>query len=430
MELEEETYIGLLSSVEHDYQHNKAKGKLSCDKLLWHPELTSLDRTNIEMNRLHYDTPVIKNKLIKIILPDYSNYAKNRILYQGQPRATNIKNLAYSNISIISFGSGYLAAISLANQQYKLGKYWIISDEESSRNEFTSGEPARSINEFISDTILAKLDAAYNVISYCPLTPSTMRTSLLDPSYEGYHLYFDARLHLAGGVVSASYTDRLLDVTYFKMCCSPVDISKLPESGWSLNEAISNTVELPALKEPTSLLLQPGGKAFRTVECWEKNWTPYLIGDLPRWIYSFQPYIEAVIMRGAPVTCQFYQADLTFKGPELRGGSQAVPYKDGLLTVVHEHNWISGIRVYHHRLLWLRRSETILNDQRRSETISNSGIILMITPSFYLIKTSLEFVSGLVVINDNVILLSFGVDDCKSYIAEVNIDNIGAFRQV
>ena len=75
---------------------------------------------------------------------------------------------------------------------------------------------------------------------------------------------------------------------------------------------------------------------------------PQVMGHDLRFIYSLDPTriiteSAATVVFGTPAIA----------AEKFKGGSQAVPFEDGWLMVIHEWELLNGRRHYVHRLVWL-----------------------------------------------------------------------------
>ncbi len=128
----------------------------------------------------------------------------------------------------------------------------------------------------------------------------------------------------------------------------------------------------------------------------EKNWIAAGVGKDVRFIYSISP---TRILDSAARTLSV--APIPWAAENIRGGSQAIPFKNGWLAVCHEHVTVDRKRYYLHRFVWLDRV----------------GSLRRISPPFILVRPGVEFVAGLAWHPDGKrIVMSFGVGDCESWI--------------
>ena len=136
----------------------------------------------------------------------------------------------------------------------------------------------------------------------------------------------------------------------------------------------------------------------------EKNWTPVLGGDETRFIYTYDPAIMVdgegdEIATGTP----------EFAADHFRGGSQAIPFDGGYLSVVHEVITNKGARIYLHRFVHTDRN----------------GVLVSCSRPFYFIAKGIEFAAGLSrAPQGNCLIVSFGFDDREAWLAEVHEDDV------
>jgi predicted GH43/DUF377 family glycosyl hydrolase len=142
----------------------------------------------------------------------------------------------------------------------------------------------------------------------------------------------------------------------------------------------------------------------------ERNWTPVVAGGDLLLIYSFAP---TVILRYDPMTRAVEEVDRHAAPPAARswrGGTQAIPFDGGYLTVAHETSYLDGPwRRYRHRWVLLDRSLRIV---ARS-------------PQFSFLYRGVEFAAGLARDGDR-LLVSFGVNDREAYVASVDAGEVRA----
>ena len=136
----------------------------------------------------------------------------------------------------------------------------------------------------------------------------------------------------------------------------------------------------------------------------EKNWMPQIVGDRLQFIYSCDP-TRVVDERERTVV----DTTPTIAADQFRGGSQAIPFDDGWLVLIHEVVWHQRRRFYLHRFVWFDRS------------IALQGV----SRTFFFQKKSVEFAAGLAWHpQGDSLLISYGVDDGEAWIATVQVDEV------
>src|SRR5262249_45629046 len=91
------------------------------------------------------------------------------------------------------------------------------------------------------------------------------------------------------------------------------------------------------------------------------------------------------------------------------GGSQAICLDGGWLCVIHESEWVNGMRRYFHRFVWL--------DSRNH--------LKLLSRRFYLRLPGYELVAGLAWHPDGQrLVLSFSQNDCDLFLAVFDADEI------
>lgn len=133
----------------------------------------------------------------------------------------------------------------------------------------------------------------------------------------------------------------------------------------------------------------------------EKNWMP--INHTPHhFMYRADEVVDGV---GETVT----KYDAPIDVGNLAGGSQVIAVKDGYLAVVHEAAQIPGrpVRWYSHRFVAFDKDLKIKK----------------VTPPFYLNEKGIEYVSGLA-LRDDKLILSYGFKDCEARVATVDVKEV------
>ena len=143
-------------------------------------------------------------------------------------------------------------------------------------------------------------------------------------------------------------------------------------------------------------MVLPSGEAH------EKNWMP-LVGfdDSPdnlNFIHWCDP-TRILDAEGRPTR----ESTPAFAADNFRGGSQAIPFDEGWLALVHEVKDDGGPRTYQHRFIWL------------DEELS----LKKVSPRFTFGKGPIEFAAGLVA-RGECLLLSFGAQDQSAWVGKIN----------
>lgn len=134
----------------------------------------------------------------------------------------------------------------------------------------------------------------------------------------------------------------------------------------------------------------------------EKNWMPIAASPFQRFMYRADEVVD-----GAGETLLKHDAPIDVGN--LAGGSQMIPVKDGYLAVVHEAAQIPGktTRWYSHRFV----------------AFDADFKIKKVSPPFYLHEKGIEYVSGLV-LKDDKLILSYGFKDCEARLATVDVKEV------
>lgn len=138
----------------------------------------------------------------------------------------------------------------------------------------------------------------------------------------------------------------------------------------------------------------------------EKNWMPFVLpGDqMIRFVYLCDP-TRILEDRAGTVT----ESIPTIAADQFRGGSQAIPFDDGWLMIVHVVHHRPHDRVYHHRFVWL----------------DADYVLRKTSHEFYLHHHGIEFVAGMAWHPDGPKLaISYGVKDRESWLATVEIEDV------
>lgn len=139
---------------------------------------------------------------------------------------------------------------------------------------------------------------------------------------------------------------------------------------------------------------------------WEKNWMPQVIGDELRFIYSVDP------TRLLSVTgLELINEPARISAETFFGGSQAVPFDQGWLTLIHEFEWVDRKRRYFHRFIWLDEKNHLRRVSRR----------------FYMRIRGYEFVAGMAWhVDERHLVISFSVNDADPFLAIVDSNDVRA----
>jgi SAM-dependent methyltransferase len=142
----------------------------------------------------------------------------------------------------------------------------------------------------------------------------------------------------------------------------------------------------------------------------EKNWMPVVINDNLFFIYSSDP-VRFIDHNGNLVN----ETQSSIASDSYRGGGAAVHFDGGYLTLIHESTHMPyGKRRYLHRFVWYDRY----------------GRLAKISNAFYIMKLGIEFSAGLAKHpNRDTIIVSFGLNDRESWLAELSCDDVRSILQ-
>jgi glycosyltransferase involved in cell wall biosynthesis len=220
------------------------------------------------------------------------------------------------------------------------------------------------------------------------LAPSTCRQVLAPkdwpaPAYMLVQGFEDIRLIYQGGRLSASATVRELNPESF---CEIVLAAIEPET--------PQTCRLTAWRTLSKV------ESRRH----EKNWTPVLDGGELRFIYTYDPAV--LVDRDGHETAT---RTPEFAADHFRGGSQAIPFDNGYLSVIHETVVIENKRTYLHRFVQTDRD----------------GVLISCSRPFYFRAKGIEFAAGLARRpQGNGLLVSFGFEDKEAWLAEFDEEDV------
>jgi len=138
----------------------------------------------------------------------------------------------------------------------------------------------------------------------------------------------------------------------------------------------------------------------------QKNWMPQLANDELRFFYSCDP--TRVVDQSAQTV---FESTPVIAAEHFRGGSQAVDFDGGWLSLIHEMEIGDNGRQYHHRFVWFDRSNKLCRLSR----------------PFFLERRGIEFAAGLCWHSDGArLVISYGVEDRNSQIATVEASDVRA----
>ncbi len=138
----------------------------------------------------------------------------------------------------------------------------------------------------------------------------------------------------------------------------------------------------------------------------QKNWVPLVHGDRLLLVYSTDPL---VLLEYDPETgrCrEFSRSTPSLALENQKGGTPALPFRDGWLYLTHEHERVrvhpdKNDSSYLHRFVYLDRSLRVSS----------------VSPSFYLLERGVEFASGICrEPGSSRLLVSFGWQDRRAYL--------------
>ena len=142
----------------------------------------------------------------------------------------------------------------------------------------------------------------------------------------------------------------------------------------------------------------------------QKNWMPFVDGDRLQFVYLCDP-TRIVDERGRTIK----ETVPPIAAEQFRGGSQAIAFDRGWLTLIHEVAISDGRRHYHHRFVWF-------DDGRNIRRMSRP---------FFFEHHGIEFAAGLAWHPDGRrLVLTYGVKDSEARIATVDSDDVRRMLEV
>lgn len=157
----------------------------------------------------------------------------------------------------------------------------------------------------------------------------------------------------------------------------------------------------------------------------EKNWLPimnriaedYRMPVGPNLLYSTGPDLVKI----RPATGIYYQRRPSIDTHDFRGGSNVVPYLGGWLWVIHQVAILpqQTKRKYLHRLCWSRGD----HDGPTADGFRTS-------PPFCFEKAQIEFCSGACLGPDGSLLLTYGIEDARAYLVEIDENTVASMLKI
>jgi len=149
-------------------------------------------------------------------------------------------------------------------------------------------------------------------------------------------------------------------------------------------------------------------KGYEDNRC-QKNWTPFVENNELYILYSSEP---TIILKPDLETGQceiIKKIETTYDYSRYRGSSQLLPYNNGYLYIIHEVTFRDNRRYYLHRFVFM----------------DSNHKIQQVSPIFYLVNKTIEFVSGMSYdhLKQNV-YITLGYEDKKAYLVKLAITEI------
>lgn len=263
---------------------------------------------------------------------------------------------------------GYRVIVRHANYRYENGHY----------------TPLDGSNDIVTDNVVVRLDEHLAVQSTWAIDDSLVRT--VPPRY-GVHGLEDMRLFRFDGAWWASATirehrdDGLCQIVLVELEDEP-------------SEHVVRVVSGVLTTSPV-----PG----RT----EKNWAPVEESDRLRFVWQAEPAVLIEVDDLLQATVLSRAVPAVTESSSARGGSQAIRFGDGWLSVVHIVHWVRNVegeaREYRHR---------IIRYDRNWRVVARSA-------EFFFEHRGIEFCAGVARWGDGIVM-SYGVEDRVAHLMAIS----------
>lgn len=249
---------------------------------------------------------------------------------------------------------------------------WIVTDD--GHYHVPDGSPARTRN------FLLHLDPRLGISSAVEILPPTDWPKALFRHVLGFE---DCRLFAWRGQLWCSSTVR-----------------ELNPAGWCQQVLARIDCQADQCRLTDWRVLGDAGEPTRH----EKNWMPYVASDALRFIYSCDP-VRIVDESGRPLL----EVPSPIVAEQFRGGSQAIAFDGGWLTLIHEVNFHGNKRTYQHRFVWFDAALALRGVSHR----------------FIFHQQGIEFAAGMAWHPDNTrLLISYGAGDREAWLATVEANDV------
>jgi tetratricopeptide (TPR) repeat protein len=308
--------------------------------------------------------------------------AHSNMHFYVQPAATMMPSFAASPIAFTAPDGYHPTNPSIARQGddivmvQRTVNYTIdhsFPDSDGRRYVTKSGAPIHTRN------FLLRLDANLAVRSSTEILPPA---DMPKPAWTRVQGFEDLRLFVWRGALWASGS-----------------IRELTPEGWC--EQVLARIDEGAGSSRLAdwRVLRPAGPRLH-----EKNWMPRVVGDELQFIYLCDP--TRLLDAEARIIAE---ATPPIAADRFRGGSQAIPFDGGWLTLIHEARLHDGQRQYRHRFVWF----------------DDAGRLRRVSRPFYFHARGVEFAAGLAWHPDaKRLIVTYGVGDSEAWIATVDADEV------
>lgn len=139
----------------------------------------------------------------------------------------------------------------------------------------------------------------------------------------------------------------------------------------------------------------------------QKNWMPFVKNNKINFIYSMDPFVVLEPNMTNGLCSVVVNKKFNYNFSNYRGSSQPIEFDNGLLFIIHTVLFIDSKRKYTHRFVH----------------IDNEYKNIKVSPLFYFIKKTIEFVAGMTEMNGK-LLITYGFEDKLAYLASVESNKI------
>jgi hypothetical protein len=148
----------------------------------------------------------------------------------------------------------------------------------------------------------------------------------------------------------------------------------------------------------------------------EKNWAAP-VGGSPEFDYVYNPV--SVYKRGIGPVAVREVSDLV---RDVRGGSQLWPIGGGYLSIIHDVT--VDVRYMYIPRYFSYRNVKFRDYRHRFAKYDQNGKLIALSKIFKLSDARIEFAAGLVITDQNDVLVSYGYKDVASYLGKISLEKV------